>query len=239
MAHLSRAHHAPFLFNRWAKYAPSSYHFKEINPFAKVQWTSQPYKDHNMPTIAPDAKPHVSLKTVTYMDDDRGIWHVIDAAGKTVGSVAMRVAKLLMGKHKVDYNPNIITGDSVIVVNAIHVTLRGHMWDTKAYKFNRRTHSRGPKIMTAKTMMYRNPSMVLNFAVKRMLPCNGLRNVRYKKLYVYPGAIHPHWGIPQVIVPRGKAKDPPVPPFTIHRALPAHDHTQDAAAPAAVAAQAS
>mmetsp|Transcript_32393 Transcript_32393/g.70882 ORF Transcript_32393/g.70882 Transcript_32393/m.70882 type:complete len:152 (+) Transcript_32393:1-456(+) len=94
-------------------------------------------------------------------------------------------------------------GDSVIVVNAIHVHFPGPTWDTKIYKFwrSRRTDPRGPQVMTAKHLMYTNPGLVVSLMVKQMLPTKIHRNSMYRKLYVYPGAIHPHWGIPQVVVP--------------------------------------
>merc|ERR1711934_571110 len=75
-----------------------------------------------------------------------------------------------------------------------------HTWDTKIYRFwrNRRADPRGPKGITATRMMVLNPAMVVNQAVKGMLPKNFIRNNLMRRLYVYPGAIHPHWGIPQV-----------------------------------------
>ena len=155
-----------------------------------------------MPKIAVDAKKHVSLKAIT-TDTERGRFHVLDAQNLSVGKLSQFIVSLLQGKYKANYIPQKHNGDSVIVVNAIHQIFPGHTWDTKVYKFyrNRKSDPRGPKIITAKTMMYLNPSMVINLAVKKMLPGNFHRNVLLRKLYVYPGAIHPHWGIPQVIVP--------------------------------------
>ncbi|KAK2197350.1 bifunctional Ribosomal protein L13/Ribosomal protein L13 superfamily [Babesia duncani] len=79
--------------------------------------------------------------------------------------------------------------------------MNGHTWDTKVYKFDRKAHPKGPKILTAKTVMARNPGMIINLAVRRMLPRNKLRPLWYRRLFVYGGAIHPHWQIPQVVVP--------------------------------------
>jgi len=139
---------------------------------------------------------------------DTGTWHVLDAKGLTVGHLAYRIGRLLQGKHRTDYNPLKVKGDHVIVVNTIHSVLPGHTWDAKVYRFSRKTHPGGPQIITAKTMMARNPPMILNMAVKRMLPNNKLRNLLYRRLYAYAGAIHPHWGIPQVVVPRSDYKFP-------------------------------
>mmetsp|Transcript_48814 Transcript_48814/g.139679 ORF Transcript_48814/g.139679 Transcript_48814/m.139679 type:complete len:219 (-) Transcript_48814:87-743(-) len=175
---------------------------KVINPFADYQWISQPYSDRDMPKVASDAKPHRTQRAITHHCEN-GWFHILDAQGRDVGQLAAFVSRLLQGKHRTDYKPHRITGDSVIVVNAIHVFFPGHTWDTKIYRFNRnrKTDPRGPKVITATRMMLLNPSMVVNQAVKGMLPKNLLRNNLLRRLYCYPGAIHPHWGIPQVITP--------------------------------------
>lgn len=183
-------------------YSKASFHEGAINPFADVQWISNPFMKRNMPRDHPLAKQHTSLKAVTLLDEETGIhFHVVDAKGRSVGGLAAQIVRLLQGKHRVDYNPNSAAGDSVIVVNAIHVKMAGHSWDTKVYAFNRKAHPAGPKLITAKTMMARNPAMIVNLAVKRMLPPNRLRQIMYRKLFVYAGALHPHWQVPQVVVP--------------------------------------
>eukprot|EP00392_Amoebophrya_sp_AT5.2_P007838 g7857.t1 len=163
------------------------------------------------------------LKAISHYDETKGWFHIIDCKVKErinypfafpetlfegwgVGRVGTKVASLLMGKHRPDVKKRALHGDSVILVNAIHVTFPGHTWDTKMYKFrktNRWMDPRGAKIITAKRLFFLNPSMIMNMCVKRMLPGSGhfMRNNMYRRLSVYPGAIHPHWGIPQVIVP--------------------------------------
>lgn len=182
--------------------ARSSFHYSDINPFSDNQWMAQPFAPHNMPSVSVHAEKHVSLKAIS-VKRENGIWHVIDLAGLSVGRAAQFVARLLLGKHRVDYMPTKICGDSVILVNAIHATLPGHTWDTKVYKFwrTRKSDPRGPKIITAKSLMFRNPSMIFYLALKRMLPNNFKRNNLLRQTYIYPGAIHPHWGVPQVVVP--------------------------------------
>lgn len=179
-----------------------SWRESNVDPLAKVQWSARPFMLKNMPKIASDVKPHFSLKGVTH-STEQGRYFVLDAqAFPNVGRLAMFVVTLLQGKFKCNYLPSKINGDSVIVVNAVHLSFPGHTWDTKVYKFgrNRKSDPRGPKILTAKTLMYLNPAMILNLAVKRMLKNNFLRNNLLRKLYVYPGAIHPHEAIPQVVV---------------------------------------
>jgi len=174
----------------------------EVNPFSKYQWIAQPYPDYNMPSVAPDAKPHRSLRAVSFKDE-QGWWHIIDAKNRSVGRLASQISLLLQGKHRVDYKPGNLGGDSVIVVNAIHVFFPGHTWDTKIYRFyrNRKSDPRGPKIVTATRLMMLNPSIVLSAAVKGMLPNTYLRSNWLRKFHCYPGAIHPHWRIPQAVVP--------------------------------------
>lgn len=191
---------------------------QEINPFAKYQWISQPFPDYNMPSIAPGAKPHRSLRCVSF-EDEKGWWHVIDAKKRNVGRLAQFIVRILQGKHRRDIHPGHLTGDSVIVVNAIHVFFPGHTWDTKIYRFfrTRKSDPRGPKIITATRLMMINPSIILSMAVKRMLPNTYLRSNWLRKFYCYPGAIHPHWNIPQVVVPVERRPHTAHPAFTITR----------------------
>mmetsp|Transcript_56120 Transcript_56120/g.119493 ORF Transcript_56120/g.119493 Transcript_56120/m.119493 type:complete len:222 (-) Transcript_56120:39-704(-) len=191
---------------------------KTINPFADYQWISQPYPDYNMPRVALDATPHYSIRATSH-EDENGYWHIIDAKNRDVGKLAVIIARLLQGKHRTDYTPYKIMGDSVIVVNAINVFLPGHTWDTKAYKFfrNRFTDPRGPKVITATRLMMINPGIILSQAVKGMLPKNLLRNNWMRRFYVYPGAIHPHWNVPQVYLPVDKKPELIRDAFTLER----------------------
>ena len=127
------------------------------------------------------------------------------------------IVVLRLGKHRVDTMGGRLCGDNIIVVNAVHLHFKGTTWDTKIYKFwrTRKTDPRGAKIYTAKTLMHLNPSMILSMAVRRALPNSCLRNLAMRKFYCYPGAIHPHWGIPQVILPKPPIEKPVVDSFTI------------------------
>lgn len=181
-----------------------SFHTSEsVDPFSKYQWIAHPFQKHTMPTIEHDAKPHKTLEAISHYDETKGWFHIIDCRDRMVGQVATKACQILQGKHRLDHRPGSIFGDSIILVNAIHCTFPGHTWDTKMYRFwrTRKSDPRGPRIITAKRLMFLNPSMILNMAIKRMLPNNYARQNFYRRLYVYPGAIHPHWNIPQVIIP--------------------------------------
>ncbi|KAL8447970.1 hypothetical protein Emag_004084 [Eimeria magna] len=76
-------------------------------------------KDHIL------AKPHRSLKAVTMLDEEsRNHWHILDAKGKSVGGLAAQVCRLLQGKHRVDYSPLKVSGDSVVVLPQVVVPAR-------------------------------------------------------------------------------------------------------------------
>jgi large subunit ribosomal protein L13 len=153
-----------------------------------------------MPKVSRNSPKFISLKAIT-TQTQQDTWYVIDAKDRFVGEISQLLSKLLTGKYLRDFKPQKQQGSNVIVVNAIHLKFPGHSWDTKIYKFsrNRKSDPRGPKLLTAKTLMYLNPSIILNLATKRMLNNNFHRNVLLRKLYVYPGAIHPHENIPQVV----------------------------------------
>ena len=118
-------------------------------------------------------------------------WHVIDATDKILGQVAREAAVLLRGKHKPIFTPHVDTGDHVIVINAEKVALSGNKETDKIY-----THYTGyvgnQKVETPKTIRKRKPELLIEKAVKGMIPHNKLGSVIIKKLNVYVGAEHPH-----------------------------------------------
>ncbi|MBC7885028.1 MAG: 50S ribosomal protein L13 [Saprospiraceae bacterium] len=118
-------------------------------------------------------------------------WYVVDAEGEIVGRLATRIASVLRGKHKPDFTPHADTGDYVIVINANKVRFTGDKINDKEYQ----TYSGypgGQKSRTAKEMMVKRPNMVLEIAVKGMLPKTKLGKAQIKKLFLYEGATHPH-----------------------------------------------
>ena len=116
-------------------------------------------------------------------------WYVIDAEGKSLGRVATEAAKLLRGKHKPTYTPNIDTGDFVIIVNCKDAVLTGHKLDQKVYRHHS-GYIGGMKEVPAKDMLQNNPEKAMMLAIKGMLPHNSLGRQSIKKLRVYAGAEH-------------------------------------------------
>ena len=116
-------------------------------------------------------------------------WYVIDASNKPLGRVATEVAKLLRGKHKPTFTPNIDTGDHVIVINCKDAVLTGHKLDQKTYRHHS-GYIGGMKETSARVMMENKPEQAMMLAVKGMLPKNSLGRQQLKKLRVYAGSEH-------------------------------------------------
>ncbi len=118
-------------------------------------------------------------------------WHHIDATDQVLGRMATRIAVILMGKHKPQYTPHHDVGDFVVVTNAEKITLTGNKLDQKLYRtFS--GHPSGQKTMTYRQMIEKKPELLIETAVRKMLPKNKLASVMLKKLKVYAGPDHPH-----------------------------------------------
>jgi large subunit ribosomal protein L13 len=118
-------------------------------------------------------------------------WYVVDAQGKILGRMATEIAKVLRGKHKPVFTPNVDTGDFVIVVNARGVKLSGKKLDKKVY-YRHTEYPGGIRERTAAKMLAEKPEELVRLAVKGMLPKNRLSRKLVTKLKIYPGAQHPH-----------------------------------------------
>ena len=124
-------------------------------------------------------------------EDKDPVWKVIDADGQTLGRLATGIAEMLRGKDKAHYTPHTDSGDYVVVINAEKIVLTGNKWEDKEY--DRYTGWMGGyKITTAKEMMQKHPTRLIEHAVKGMLPTNKLNRKIIKKLKVYPDNKHPH-----------------------------------------------
>jgi len=118
-------------------------------------------------------------------------WWVVDATDQTLGRLATRIATLLEGKHKPIYSPHIDTGDHVVVINAARIKVTGNKLVDKAY-FRHSNYPGGLKEERLGAVLARKPELVIERAVKGMLPQNRIGRAMYRKLKVYPGADHPH-----------------------------------------------
>ncbi|RYG50786.1 MAG: 50S ribosomal protein L13 [Chitinophagaceae bacterium] len=118
-------------------------------------------------------------------------WYVVDGANQTVGRMCAKIAAVLRGKNKAYYTPHVDCGDFVIVINADKVKFTGNKMEEKEY-LTYSGYPGGQKGETAKNLLSRRPEVVIERAVKGMLPKNRLGRKMYKKLFVYAGTEHPH-----------------------------------------------
>ncbi|GAB58853.1 50S ribosomal protein L13 [Rheinheimera nanhaiensis] len=118
-------------------------------------------------------------------------WYVVDASGKTLGRIATEIAARLRGKHKPEYTPHVDTGDYIIVVNAEKVVVTGAKAQKKMY-YSHTGFPGGIKEISFEKLIDKKPEMVLETAVKGMLPKGPLGRAMFRKLKVYAGAEHQH-----------------------------------------------
>ncbi len=118
-------------------------------------------------------------------------WFIVDATNKPLGRIASDIARVLRGKHKPTYTPHIDTGDFVVVVNADKVALTGEKLTDKMY-YNFSGHPGGLRTRSAAEVLKRNPTYLIEKAVRGMLPKNSLGRQMARKLKLYADAAHPH-----------------------------------------------
>jgi large subunit ribosomal protein L13 len=133
------------------------------------------------------------MKTVFVKKEDvnRQWWWILDATGQTLGRFASRIAKILMGKNKPNYTPNVDNGDFVVVVNAEKIRVTGKKLNQKVY-YHHTGYIGNLKAETLKERLEKKPEEVIVDAVWGMLPKTRLGRKMIKKLKVYRGSEHPH-----------------------------------------------
>ena len=132
------------------------------------------------------------MKTYSAKSEEvKRAWWVIDAAGQPLGRVAEKAANLLRGKNKTIFTPHVDTGDFVVVLNAAKVTVGGKKEVAKVYtSFS--GYVGGHHSETFRARRERRPELLVERAVRGMIPHNRLGRSIYTKLKVYAGAEHPH-----------------------------------------------
>ena len=127
------------------------------------------------------------MKTYSTREADiKREWHVIDAADQILGRLATRIARLLMGKHKPIFSPNMDTGDYVIVTNASKIRVTGNKTRQKIY-YRHTGYPGGLRSIGLEKLMQTKPTRVIEYAVKGMLPHTRLGANMKKRLRVYAG----------------------------------------------------
>lgn len=134
----------------------------------------------------------ISYKTLSANDATvQKDWIVVDAQSAILGRFASEVAKILRGKTKPGFTPHVDCGDNVIVINAEKIRLTGKKWNDKVY-VRHTGFPGGQRIATPRMLMEKSQTVLVEKAVKGMLPKTKLGNQIYKNLYVYAGPEHPH-----------------------------------------------
>lgn len=118
-------------------------------------------------------------------------WFVVDAADKTLGRLATEIATRLRGKHKPEYTPHVDTGDYIVVVNAEKVVVTGAKTTDKMY-YSHTGFPGGIKSISFDKLQAKKPEMIIESAVKGMLPRGPLGRAMFRKLKVYAGPEHNH-----------------------------------------------
>ena len=118
-------------------------------------------------------------------------WIVVDAEGHNLGRLSTKVAILLRGKYKPSYTPHVDCGDNVIVINAEKINLTGNKLDDKTY-IRHTGYPGGQRSLTARVMQQKNPALLVEKAIKGMLPKNKLGAELFRNLNVYVGSEHKH-----------------------------------------------
>jgi large subunit ribosomal protein L13 len=118
-------------------------------------------------------------------------WLVINAEDLVLGRLSSQIAKILRGKHKASFTPNVDCGDNVIVINAEKVKLTGNKVSEKEY-VRYTGYPGGQRFTSPALLLNSHPERIIELAVRRMLPKTKLGRAVFGNLYVYPGTSHPH-----------------------------------------------
>ncbi|TQD40408.1 50S ribosomal protein L13 [Haloflavibacter putidus] len=116
-------------------------------------------------------------------------WVVMDADGQSLGRLASIAAKYIRGKHKPNFTPHVDCGDNVIIINAEKVNLTGKKWEAKEY-IRYTNYPGGQRRLTAQELFDKDPTRVVEKAVKGMLPKNKLGSALFNNLKVFVGGEH-------------------------------------------------
>ncbi len=132
------------------------------------------------------------MKTfVPKVDRNTKKWFLVDAEGKTLGRLAVKIAVILRGKHNPQFTPDMDTGDFVVVVNADKIRYTGKKETDKLYQHHT-GYIGSIKSVSLGKLLEEKPTEALKKAVNGMLPSGPLARDMFKKLKVYAGPVHPH-----------------------------------------------
>lgn len=136
------------------------------------------------------AKP-ATRTTIAKVGHTDAKWYVVDASGKTLGRLASKIAMRLMGKHKPIYTPHVDTGDFIIVLNTAQVKVTGKKAEQREYDYYT-YYPGGGRSKSFKDLQARKPNLIVEMAVRRMLPKSKLGEQMLSKLKLFVDDKHTH-----------------------------------------------
>lgn len=132
------------------------------------------------------------MKTTSLkLKDVKPNWYVVDCTDQIIGRLATKVSKIIQGKNKANYAPNLNNGDHVILINTSKIAWTGKKANQKLY----RKHSGflgGLKTKDLEWMVNKNANVVLQEAIYKMLPKTRMRDEYMSNLHTYTGSEHKH-----------------------------------------------
>ena len=118
-------------------------------------------------------------------------WVIVDATNAPLGRLSTEIAMLLRGKRKPNFTPHVDCGDNVVVINAEKVRLTGKKWTDRQH-FSHTGYPGGQRITTPEQMFRKDPTRLVEHAVRGMLPKSRLGRAIFMNMHVYAGPSHPH-----------------------------------------------
>ena len=135
--------------------------------------------------------PIMDITRAVKNDTSQKQWYLVDAKDQVLGRLCSNIAKILRGKHKPSFTPNADTGDFIIVINSDKIKLTGKKETTKTYS-HYSGYPGGLKVHRFREVLSKQPNMIIQNAVKGMLPHNKLGRQMLTKLKIYASEQHPH-----------------------------------------------
>ena len=140
-------------------------------------------------------------------------WVVIDATDQVLGRLCSVVAKILRGKNKADFTPNLDCGDYVIIINADKVIMSNDKMTKREY-LRYTGYPGGQRAYTPQDLMNKSFKKTVHAGrhplfikvVKGMLPKTKLGAAQLRNLYVYNGSEHPHEANNPTVIDINKVK---------------------------------
>ncbi|ASZ09266.1 50S ribosomal protein L13 [Mesoplasma chauliocola] len=129
--------------------------------------------------------------TLIAAKDIKKNWYIVDAAGQNVGRLSTEVARILRGKHKVDFTPHMNNGDHVIIINAEKVLFTGKKESDKMY-YHHSMHPGGLRRRTVAVQRELDATKILERSIRLMLPKNVQGRNQFRALHVFVGENHPY-----------------------------------------------